>query len=205
MDCKRTQQLIGDLSKDRLPESVAREVRLHLADCTDCRVLEQRAARLQRLLALKRYEQPVPGYHENFLAEFHRRLEAKQRSRAALWTRIVESLTLEPARVWRYGFAATAGVALMAGVTVMSLRAPQQPLVPMSRPVARVTEDRPTPPPSPAQEAPPERPSAIETALVQSPRSAASDDEFVEPLEPSYALDRVTIIPVGYEVASIRF
>ena len=74
MDCKKTQQLFDDLWHQRLTPETDAQVRQHLADCTDCRVLEQRSARLQRLLALKRYERPAPAYFDNFLSEFHRRL-----------------------------------------------------------------------------------------------------------------------------------
>ena len=58
MDCQKAQPLFDDLAQNRLDSETALHVRQHLADCTDCRVLAQRAARLQRLLALKRYEQP---------------------------------------------------------------------------------------------------------------------------------------------------
>ena len=55
MNCQKAQQLFDDLTHERLAPATATEVRQHLTDCTDCRVVEQRTGRLQRLLALKRY------------------------------------------------------------------------------------------------------------------------------------------------------
>ena len=76
MKCEQVQRLFDDLASGRLPEPLAQDARRHLADCTDCRVQQQRLAKLQRLLTLKRYEQPAPAYFDNFTAEFHARLEA---------------------------------------------------------------------------------------------------------------------------------
>lgn len=124
MDCKKAQPLFDDLSQNRLDSETAVRVRQHLTDCTDCRVLAQRAARLQRLLALKCYERPAPEYLDDFLSEFHSRLMAETQ-RAAWWEcalgRIDSLLVVGTMRVWRYGVASAMGVAVVVGVMWMSV------------------------------------------------------------------------------------
>ena len=128
MDCKKAQRLFDDLSHDRLSLERASEVRQHLADCTDCRVLEQRAARLQRVLALKRYERPSPEYFDNFLTEFHRRLLAETQPQMGWWKRalggIDDFLSAESMQVWRYGLASALGVTMVVGLMWTGLRQP---------------------------------------------------------------------------------
>jgi len=48
---------------------------------------------IARLLRLKRYEQPPPGYFENFLHEFHRR-QRDELLRQPLWRFAWNVLTL---------------------------------------------------------------------------------------------------------------
>jgi hypothetical protein len=107
MDCKKTQQLLDDLTHERLAPATAAQARQHLADCTDCRVMEQRTGRLQRLLALKRYERPAPEYFDHFLSEFHGRLLTEARQ-IGWWERALgrvdDFLAAESMRVWRYSF-----------------------------------------------------------------------------------------------------
>ncbi|WP_411847460.1 hypothetical protein AAFN60_09165 [Roseibacillus persicicus] len=64
---------------------------------------------LQRLLRLKNYEQPVDGYFEDFLDEFHRRqrAEAVSGKGVSLWTRIADWFNDLGAAKWAIG----AGVA----------------------------------------------------------------------------------------------
>src|SRR5277367_1992103 len=116
MNCKKAQQLFEDLTQERLAPTTATQVRRHLADCTDCRVFEQRAGRLQRLLTLKRYERPSPEYFDNFLSEFHDRLLAEARQ-AGWWERVLGRvdgfLAAESMRVWRYSFTSAMGVAMV--------------------------------------------------------------------------------------------
>lgn len=191
MNCEQAQRSIDDLDAGRLSDRHAEAVRRHLADCTDCRVLSQRAARLQRLLALKRYEQPPAGYHDNFLNEFHRRLaEATQRpslaGRCAGWWGEVA--------VARWALAGAAATLVVAGL-IVSVRQRSQPpvaLVALRPPV--VTNG------SAARPAlvPPPLTVAIEPrrllAPVSLPPFAVADDERA----PRYVLDRLTITPVSF-------
>jgi hypothetical protein len=83
---------------------------------------------IARLLRLKRYEQPPPGYFENFLHEFHRR-QRDELLRQPLWR-----ICLERTRGWAFQFdvrsllsypAAIAAVLVCA--TVISLKIYREP------------------------------------------------------------------------------
>src|SRR5262245_22718108 len=121
MNCQKAQRLMDDLARNRLGEPEAVAVRQHLADCTDCRVYHQRAARLQRLLALKRYEQPPPGYFDQVLAGFHQRL-AEVEQRGSWWDRALASWGLDSFFSPRYSWASACAVLLVAGVCWMGMR-----------------------------------------------------------------------------------
>lgn len=214
MNCKKAQQLFDVLSSGRLSETLSHELRRHLDDCTDCRVLEQRAARLQRLLALKRHERPAPEYFQNFLGQFHERLQADTGRRAGLWGRLVGRISsgspAEPLPVWRYGFAGAAAITLAIGLTWMSVRPPSQTSGTARAPIIVV--------PSPetlAAVSVPAPQSAPHYITSPSPRSSdifAKDDlllvpatEQPVPSTPRYVLDRITITPASYEVANVHF
>ena len=221
MDCQKAQTLLDDLSQNRLDSETALHVSQHLADCTDCRVLAQRAARLQRLLALKRYEQPAPEYLDNFLSEFHSRLMAETQQ-PAWWERALERidslLVVGTMRVWRYGVASAMGVAVVVSVMWMSVRqanAPDSASDPIAaaNPSLVLADLQVTPPPSHSA------PDAIGAPVPASleavpgddqPASAGSVDLVQAPARadytaPHYVLDRIVDTPASYEVASSHF
>jgi len=83
---------------------------------------------IARLLRLKRYEQPPPGYFENFLHEFHRR-QRDELLRQPLWR-----ICLERAHAFTLGLNVGSLVSYPAAVTavlvcaaVISLKIYQQP------------------------------------------------------------------------------
>jgi hypothetical protein len=219
MDCKKAQQLFDDLSQDRLAPEVAAQVSRHLAECTDCRVLEHRAARLQRLLALKRYERPSPQYFNGFLPEFHSRLAAEAQ-RTRWWERVVgrmeDFLAVDSAHVWRYRFASAVGVAAAVGLTWMGVRqtsdspgSPDQTAVAISPLV--VTETMLPPPQSTPSAIAASLPGALpDTATDSQPATSGSMDLVLAPVHadspmPRYVLDHLSVTPASYDVASVHF
>ncbi len=221
MDCKKAQSLFDDLAQNRLDSESAVHVRQHLADCTDCRVLEQRAARLQRLLALKRYEQPAPEYLENFLSEFHGRLMAETQQ-TAWWEHVLGGidslLVVGTMRVWRYGVASAMGVAVVVGVMWMSVRQTNAPdnatdQIATANPSLVLADSQATPASSHST---PDSIVAPVPASLQvvpgddQPASAGSVDLVQAPARtdytaPRYVLDRIAVTPASYEVPSFHF
>jgi predicted anti-sigma-YlaC factor YlaD len=220
MNCQKTQQLFDDLTHERLAPATAAQVRQHLADCTDCRVLEQRTGRLQRLLALKRYERPAPGYFDNFLSAFHDRLLTEARQ-VGWWERALgrvdDFLAAESMRVWRYSFTSALGVAAVVGLTWMGLRQTSDPaVVAVDQTTATSSSlavaDAMLPPPH-------STPSTIAASLPSLLNVASADYQpgsagsvvlvpapaHADSSAPRYVLDRLSITPASYDVPSVHF
>ena len=86
-----------------------------------------------RLLRLKRFEQPPPGYFENFLHEFHRR-QRDELLRQPLWKIAMERaqdfmLRLNVARLASYPVAAAAVLVCAAVLSLKVYQTPQAPSV----------------------------------------------------------------------------
>jgi hypothetical protein len=220
MDCKKAQRLFDDLSRDRLTLECAAEVRQHLADCTDCRVLEQRTSRLQRVLALKRYEHPSPEYFDNFLTEFHKRLLAEAQPQTGWWERtlggIDDFLSAESMQVWRYGLASAIGMTIIVGLMWTGLRETSES-TDVAGQVAGENSSLIMTSRIPAASTP-----TLAMASSQFPGSlhvAPADDQLTlgdmperlpavtraESSTPQYVLDRLSVTPASYEVASVHF
>lgn len=78
---------------------------------------------ISKLLRMKRYEQPPPGYFEDFVQEFHRRQRAELLRRPTwkiVWDRI--SAIAPGFRVPQYAYATIAALAVCASVVIMSPR-----------------------------------------------------------------------------------
>jgi hypothetical protein len=220
MNCQKAQQLFDDLTHERLAPATAAQVRQHLADCTDCRVMEQRVGRLERLLALKRYERPAAEYFDNFLSEFHGRLLTEAR-RVGWWERALgrvdDFLAAESMRVWRYSFSSALGVAAVVGLTWMGLRQADDPAIAAIDPVIATSSsladaDAMFPPPH-------STPSTIVASLPgRSPAASASyqpapagnvvlvsTSAHADSSTPRYVLDRLSVTPASYDVPSVHF
>ena len=185
MDCKQAQRWHDELADGRLAEAQAAALRRHLTDCTDCRVAQQRAVRLQQFLALKRHELPPPAYFPNFTAEFHQRLAAVE-ARLPWWQALLHRIEW-PAPALRYATATLAGALLTLGAfhwtqtnSIVPLPVAQRPLTE----TASLTTASAAPTPG-------------LTLIPATPTTATEAD--------GYVLDRIAITPASYEGGSVRF
>ena len=183
MNCRQTKQLLHDLTDGRLTEPVAREIQRHVAECSDCRVFQQRDQQLQQLIAVKRHETPGADYFNNFLDEFHQRLAAATAPRITFWQRLGDRFRIDPLVVFRSGFVPALGAAFVVALLLRGTTLPGQ-----NDHSGAPTLATPNTPAAPVLEAP---------ALL-----AVAQSDF---RTPRYVLDRITAAPASYEVASIHF
>ncbi len=83
---------------------------------------------VSKLLRLKRYEQPPPGYYDDFMKEFHRRQRAELMRRpswALLWDRIVSYAPTF--HVPQYAYASIVAVAVGASVFILAPKQMEMP------------------------------------------------------------------------------
>lgn len=181
MNCRQIKQLLHDCADERLAEPIAREVQRHVAECSDCRVFQQRDRQLQQLLAVKRHETPGPDYFNNFLGEFHQRLAEATAPRTTFWQRLSDRFRIDPIIVLRSGFVPALGAAFVVALLVRGSVLPARVEQPATSTVAAQHID--AAPATPAM-------LAVAQADFHSPR---------------YVLDRIAAAPASYEVASIHF
>jgi len=155
---------------------------------------------IARLLRLKRYEQPPPGYFENFLHEFHRR-QRDELLRQPLWRICLERahafmLGLDVRSLTSYPAAVTA---VLVCAAVISLKIYQQPET------ARVALQSPpvmsTPVNAEGEELNLASPVSMQILRTQPVRSFRESAQTHRAAPPRYVLDSV---PVSYE-PSFRF
>jgi hypothetical protein len=166
-------------------------------------VAQERALRLQQLLAVKRHETPGSHYFDNFLDNFHRRLAAATAPQPTLWERICARFHLEPAPRLRYGFVHALGVVFALALIWQGLIASDLPVATSSDSTAPAFTNLPDPAPS-------STPSVIASKLPASvlppmhtlPAAPVVTRDFNSP---RYILDRISLTPASYEVASIHF
>lgn len=206
MNCDKAQRMFGDMADGKLTTAVAGELSTHIAECTDCRVAQQRTVRLQQLLAIKRHENPGAAYFDNFLNDFHRRLAVETAPQPSWRERLAGQLEFFSARFWGYGLAGAVGVGVVAvalwysGKSSPTSAPPEQATivagvhptegtmpVKIGLPVERVSFD------GNAEGFAPTGVIVLPSA-VRAERSA-----------PRYVLDRVTATPASYETASCEF
>jgi hypothetical protein len=155
---------------------------------------------IARLLRLKRYEQPPPGYFENFLHEFHRR-QRDELLRQPLWRICLErvhafTLGLDVRSLTSYPAAVTA---VLVCAAVISLKIYQQP------DTARVALQSPpaisAPVNAEGEELNLASPVSMQILRTQPVRSFRESAQTHRAAPPRYVLDSV---PVSYE-PSFRF
>ena len=184
-------------------------------------MLEQRAARLQRVLALKRYEHPSAEYFDSFLTEFHRRLLAETKPQMGWWERVLggidDFLSAESMQVWRYGLASAVGVTMIAGLMWTGLREPtdssdvvgqvgaENSALIMTSQISASTS-------APALAMTPSQfPNSLHVAPADYQLTMADVPErlpsvtHAESTTPQYVLDRISVTPASYEVANVHF
>jgi hypothetical protein len=147
-----------------------------------------------RLLRLKKFEQPPPGYFENFLHEFHRR-QRDDLLRQPLWKIAMERaqdfmLRLNVARLASYPVAATAVLVCAAVLSLKIYQTPQAPSVAQIQSTVPVQSDW-------------NLASGVPGVIVAQPRPAfnANLSTHRKTAPPRYVLDSM---PVSYE-STLRF
>ena len=215
MDCRKTQRSFDEFADGRVAEPLAEQLRRHLTDCTDCRVAQQRAARLRRLLALKRYEQPAPTYFQSFMDEFHRRLQAETVSPASLWTRLKaqwqDFRTATPVWTLRYGLTGAAGVLLVVGAASWVVHQTKPMVAKRAAPLAVQNANGASPIDSAPVLVAQDNPAAFSPLARDIPTGPTTDVVLVpatastETSAPRYVLDHITITPASYEGPRVDF
>jgi anti-sigma factor RsiW len=211
MNCDKAQRLVQNPADGSLSDDVVRQLQRHLADCTDCRVVHQRATRLQQLLAIKRHEQPGPDYFNGFLREFHQRRAEATAPQPTLWERMLGALRIQNVPTLRHGFAHAFGVVIAAGMIMRGLISADasrdvSQLNALSFGTAQLQ-------PASTLPAPHSMPLKIASLLPSSTDPTFSaGGVLILPIEPRselstprYVLDRISRSASSYEVASIHF
>jgi hypothetical protein len=109
---------------------------------------QQDFERLQKLLTLKRYEQPPPGYFNRLPNEIMARIEAGE-GQTRFWERFIPSFTFRPVFAYGAGLAACGAVALGVyytsnlpvnnpGSATASTRSMSQPVMVTSAPASAI-------------------------------------------------------------------
>ena len=151
------------------------------------------------LLRLKKYEQPPPGYFDNFLHEFHRR-QRDELLRQPLWRIVLERahdfmFKLNVPSLTSYPAAATALLIFAAVISVKIYQTPETPNMAGNRPALSVPA---------SAEGDWTLASPVATTRVFSTKPLRNSDQSVQThraTQPRYVLDSV---PVSYE-STLRF
>jgi hypothetical protein len=148
---------------------------------------------IARLLRLKRYEQPPPGYFENFLHEFHRR-QRDELLRQPLWRICLERahtlmLRLDVRSLASYPAAVTAVLVCAAVISLKIYQQPETARVALQSPPALSV-------PANAEELNLASPVATQILRTQPVRSFHQSAQTHRAAPPRYVLDSV---PVSYE------
>ena len=131
MKCERVRELLVQFEDSTLPADVA----LHMTQCSACQQHSRQMESVRRLMSLKKYEQPAPGFEERSALAIRRRIEDLNRQPESLPGRLWEFLTDYPHPAFRYALAAAVAVLIVVNLVSMPQLTPIRP----AEPVARVT------------------------------------------------------------------
>jgi hypothetical protein len=129
MKCERVRKFLVEFEDTPLSSEIAK----HLDQCTACRQHSLQMETVRRLLSLKKYERPDPGFEERSALAIHRRIEDLNRPSQSWRSDFWVFLTDYPQPLFRYALAAT--VAILLAVHFISM--PQLAPIRFAEPVAR--------------------------------------------------------------------
>jgi hypothetical protein len=136
MRCKRVRELLVEFEDATLPADVAE----HVNHCTACQRHSRQMESVRRLMSLKKYERPDPGFEERSALAIRRRLEDLNRQPESKLAGFWEFLTDYPRPAFRYALAGVVAALIVINFVAMPRLAPFR----LAEPIARVT-----PPPAP--------------------------------------------------------
>jgi hypothetical protein len=137
MKCEHVSELLVEFEDTTLPADAAE----HLYQCSACRQQSRQMKTVARLMSLKKYERPDPGFEERSAIAIRRRIEDLNRQSESRLDSFWKFLTDYPQPSFRYALATT--VAALLVINFMSM--PQLTPIRPAEPVTRLT-----PPPVPA-------------------------------------------------------
>lgn len=206
LSCEQVRFYAETFAAEQLDDDTVATVRRHLNECTDCRVQHQRTQRVIGLVQLKRYEQPPPGYFDNFLTEFHRRQLAAERSGwRGVRARLAEPMTWSLA--WKWAASGACGALVIAAVMWFGWTSQQAALTAIPFAPADVQQER-FGRHTPVAASQPTSP--IELTVAWEPPTGDADATYAlaltpdvpvraVPTAPRYVLDRIPVTTVRFE------
>jgi hypothetical protein len=129
MKCERVQELLVEFEDSVLPADVAD----HMSQCSACQQHSRQMQSLRRLLSLKKYERPGPGFEERSALAIRRRLEDLNRRPESQFGSFWEFLTDYPRPAFRYALAAVVAALVVINFVSMPRLEPVRPAIPVAR------------------------------------------------------------------------
>ena len=131
MKCERVSELLIEFQDTTLPSEIAE----HMDQCSACREQSRQMNTVARLISLKKYECPDPGFEERSALAIRRRIEDLNQQSESLFGGFWKFLTDYPQPMFRYTLAATVVALLVINLMSMPQLTPTRP----AEPVARLT------------------------------------------------------------------
>jgi hypothetical protein len=131
MRCERVRELLVEFEDATLPADVSE----HMNQCSACQQHSRQMESVRRLMSLKKYERPDPGFEERSALAIRRHLEDLNRQPESRLAGLWEFLTDYPRPAFRYALAGVVAALLVINFVSM----PQLVPVRSTDPIARVT------------------------------------------------------------------